>query len=290
METDRFSLDGSWGFEMDPKDEGESGGWQSGKRDFSSSIHVPGSWQAQGVGHARRTDPRRTLSTYESFFPEMDPGLTATKAEYPGVGWYRRDLAVPERWRGSEVWLCLEAVHPAAKVWIDGRLVGAHDKGPLEPCRIRITGAVRPGETHTMVVRVSEELRLLQGVVKWPYWSGIYRDAYLESTGDVWVEDLYARGDYRDGKVAVEVELGAAKPREGLRVSFTVTDATGRAVRAQAAVRGSRASATLRIPRHEPWSPEHPVLYSCAAEVSDGAKTAARRRPFASATLSTGTS
>ena len=277
-QTERHSLDGTWSFAMDPKEEGESAGWQSGKGDFASSIRVPGSWQSQGVGHTTRTDSRRTLSTYESFFPEMDPALTATRGEYAGVGWYRRDITVPEGWRGRQVWLCMDSVHPACTVWIDGHPVGVHDKGPLEPCRMRITGSVRPGATHTLVVRVSEELRLLQGVVKWPYWSGIYRSAYLEATADVWLEDLYARGDVRDGQVALSAELGWASPRPGLRLSVSVADPAGKSVTSEAAFSGSIATLTLQLPSHELWSPGRPILYTCAAEITDGKEVVARRK------------
>lgn len=63
INPNRISLDGTWRFRLDPKEEGEGLGWQKLAADFPIEIQVPGSWQSQGIGHSTRADARRTLAT-----------------------------------------------------------------------------------------------------------------------------------------------------------------------------------------------------------------------------------
>lgn len=266
FETERFSLDGAWRFAMDPKEQGERQGWPMSSDIFETSIRVPGSWQSQGIGYLSRTDERRTIRFYESF-DELDSAFLTTKAEYNGTGWYYREFEMPADWDGRQIWLCFDGVHPSAKIWIDGKIVGEHRKGPLEPCRTLITDLVKPGTKHSLVVRVSEELRILQGVVKWPYFSGIHRSVYLETTSPVWFEDLYARGDIHTGKVHVEAIVDGTVDMSNLRLQAIVEDQQGQQFTAEQCMNGRESCLTIMVDGQHLWSPDTPYLYSCVAQI-----------------------
>jgi hypothetical protein len=52
-----LSLDGEWDFALDPKDIGENERWFSTGKPFDMKIHVPGAWEAQGVGEPGLRQP-----------------------------------------------------------------------------------------------------------------------------------------------------------------------------------------------------------------------------------------
>jgi len=52
----RFSLSGSWEFQLDPLDLGLDQGWFSPGTKFDDTIQVPSSWQGQGKGYKTRED------------------------------------------------------------------------------------------------------------------------------------------------------------------------------------------------------------------------------------------
>ncbi|MDR1060568.1 MAG: hypothetical protein LBL83_05005 [Clostridiales bacterium] len=204
----RHSLNGAWSFRTDPLEKGLEEQWFCmGPDSFGAKIQVPGAIQSQdGAAYPGRCDARRTRTAHESF-GGLDPDIPITRSEYRGVAWYMREFCAPDFGAGDRVWLCMDAVHPSAVAWIDGSKAGEHRTGPLEPCRLDITRLISPRGTHRLAVMVTEEGRLLQGVVKWPYFSGIYKDAYLEVTKGALISDVYVRTDIVAGVANVQVTL-----------------------------------------------------------------------------------
>lgn len=268
----RTSLNGSWSFRLDPKERGMAEKWYERPDSFDAAIRVPGTIQSQQAGYAARYDARRTRTAHESF-SDLDPDIPITRSEYRGTAWYARQFTAPAFGGGDAVWLCLDAVHPSAVVWIDGERAGEHRTGPLERCRINVTALVAPGKSHRLTVMVTEDGRLLQGVVKWPYFSGIYKDAYLEITKRAWIEDIAVRPDIATGAVGVTVTTGG--DMRGGFVSCEITDRAG----AQAAECGApcppepaECTLPLAVPGHRLWDTDSPYLYTCAVRLAiDGA-------------------
>ena len=88
-----LSLDGLWEFSF----EGPTVAIASGER----QIRSPGIWQTQN--------------------PQL--------RNAPGVGRYRRDIALPDEWRGRSVHLVMEGVFHETTILIDDRPVASHDDG-----------------------------------------------------------------------------------------------------------------------------------------------------------------
>jgi len=273
----RLSMSGSWEFQLDPLDLGLDQGWFSPGTKFDDTIQVPSSWQGQGKGYKTREGPGRTRGDYETF-AGLDPKWPVTPGEYLGTAWYRRRIAIPDSWEEGEVWLHFEGVHPASMFWLDGRLIGEHRQGPCQPFRVRITPWVRPHAEHHLTVRVSEDLRVLQGLVKWPYFSGIFREVYLETRPGIWCEDVFIRSDIGHGRVVLEATIGAAPgiaTPAPVRVDMKVRPLTapGSAVFGNAEVslrlgKEQTARVTLEVEDPHLWSPDSPFLYECEVLVS----------------------
>ena len=78
---------------------------------------------------------------------------------YRGIGWYRKEFAVPESWKGKRIVIRFEAACSVATVWVNGQLLGQH-KGAWTPFEFDITELVEPGGRRNVVaVRVDNRWR-----------------------------------------------------------------------------------------------------------------------------------
>ena len=46
------------------------------------------------------------------------------KDYYRGTGWYRRQISIPQSWKGKQIFLKLDAASKAATIYINGKNVG----------------------------------------------------------------------------------------------------------------------------------------------------------------------
>ena len=82
---------------------------------------------------------------------------------YFGEAWYRQDVEIPRKYAGKKIMLWFASVDDAAKVWVNGELLGispgavfdidAHG-GSTRPFEFDATEALRLGERNVMAVRV----------------------------------------------------------------------------------------------------------------------------------------
>ena len=267
------SLTGSWGFQLDPLDVGLAEKWFAPDKQFADTIQVPGSWQGQGKGYKTRQGPGRTRGDYESF-AGLDPKWLVTPAEYLGTAWYQRRIAIPESWQECEVWLHFSGIHPSSVFWLDGQRIGEHRGGPCQPFRVRITPRIKPGAEHHLTVRVSEELRILQGLVKWPYFSGIFREVFLEKSERIWLEEIFVHSDISRGWVFAKATINSVPdlPTPApvrLEAKVRLLTAPGEASLRNEEVQlrpGEEQTVRFTFGLKDPklWSPDSPFLYECA--------------------------
>lgn len=258
-----FSLNGIWKFRLDPCEKGLDEKWYTTPDIFDREITVPGAIQAQDAAYKTRYDSKRTATAYESF-DEIDFDYPVTRSEYRGTAWYTREFTSPEFNSGKKLLLCLDAVHPSAVVFIDDKKAGEHTSGPLEPCRLDITSLVVPGKAQRITVMITEEGRLLQGVVKWPYFSGIYRGAYLEITEQARIDNLFVSGDIHTGTAKINVTVSDCPENASLYLSFSDADKkiiSGSAIICEAGK--TEYEVEILISEHKLWSPDSPYLYTC---------------------------
>ena len=231
-----------------------------------------------GAGHDPARRRPRTRHGALLRHGRLVPGELHGPATAAGIGWA----------------LHFEQVRRIARVWLNGRELGAHrDPTPRSSCR---AAGLRPGEPNTLVVRVdnrrSPELR--EG---WWNWGGITRPVSLVARGAVVMHDA---GLLPSATAPVDVQVERARrrlaaepqrarPAARRRRPAAAPDGTvsqGSVDAAGAAARGARARA-LRGPdqgRPELWSPEHPDLYDATiATRFGGAGRAGRPAPHRAA-------
>ncbi len=132
-------LPDEWDFLIDPAEIGEIAG-------YYRAGELGGNWQ-----------PLKTSSLSWS-----DQGLHY----YKGKAWYRTQVTIPAEFEGREIYLWFGGVDNAAKVWVNGELLGTNrepkhglpgEAGVFRPFDFLATDAVRLGEENTVSVKVTND-------------------------------------------------------------------------------------------------------------------------------------
>src|SRR5579875_2969074 len=251
------SLDGTWDFAHDDRDEGRAAGWA---RDFPAgrTIVVP--------------------------FPPESPASGVGDTAYHPVVWYRRVLTAADLDAAGRdasrprVVLHLGAVDYRAAVWLDGVLLGEHEGGHT-PFSFDITEHVASGERWTLVVRAEDDpldVGQPRGKQDWQpdahvIWydrtTGIWQPVWLEAVPRVAIRSLHWTTDVAAATVRLEVALDAV-PAPGTTCRVLVAHGDTALADVRSAVHRDRFTVLLPLPDQENgqgyerllWSPEHPTL------------------------------
>ncbi|TAM81846.1 MAG: beta-glucuronidase [Acidobacteria bacterium] len=255
-----MDLSGFWEFQLDPKGEGEQGNWKDGLPS-PRVIPVPASWN----------------------------DLFDDAADYLGYAWYSHEAWIPAAWRHQRIFLRIYSANYAAKVWMNGVLLGEHLGGHL-PFAFEVSSHARLGAPNRIVIRV-ENLQQPDRVPPgnppgrrgffngfpdttydfFPY-AGLGRQVALYTCPGTHVEDITVMTeiDSRDGIVKVAAQ--ASRGWNGKGRAVIKTDLGSGAVTADLNFTNGEAHAELRLGSARFWSPGHPNLYPLTVELLEAGK------------------
>ncbi len=222
------------------------------------NVQLPHTWNA--------TDP-------------FDDDLTYRRGE----SWYRRKLALDPSLQNRHLFLYFEGANQAVKLYVNGSFAGDHSGG-YTGFAIDITPYLnwKPGAVNQLAVQISNAHNPFIPPLNVGYasYGGIYRDAWLISTGDVHVKDINTNsgGVYLStpevsterGRILVNTTLiNEKKIAQPVKLLTIVRDAEGNEVaRSQKDVQfasGIREMAAhdnnIVINHPHLWSPSDPYLY-----------------------------
>jgi len=252
-------------------------------------------WPAVALPH--------TWSTYETT-GDLHPFIRSASEKddsywWFGWGWYRKRIAIGQRYAGRLIALEFDGVQKYSKVYVNGALVAEH-KGGYTSFSVDITNQVRLGEVNVVAVQASNRRDDPFGVIppstagNFDVYGGIYRDVRLVIRDRLHVP-FQGSAEYEGGTFVttpeVSGERGVAQVRTWVRNSYpearectlvtTIRDAGGKTV-AQMTSRETIAPGATReftqkmapIDRPQLWSPDSPYLYNVATEVRDGGRLA----------------
>ncbi len=235
-----LNLNGRWHFAFDPRNAGERAGWPAGNLPSGHEILVPFSWGAPLSGVPDSAD----------------------------IGWYARDITVPDAWRGRRVFLVFGASDWRTTVWVDGRKLGDH-QGGYTPFSFELTQA-RPSATHRLVVRVDDSPHpfKLEGKQGYGKARGMWQTVYLEARGADPLESVHFTPDSGLAGVGIDVRLLEPAPRAlTLRIAFT--NVSEGPVVTRTVARGARAIRLhVPMPNARRWSLDDPFLHDVTVSVS----------------------
>lgn len=245
-----INLNGEWTCVLDPVKTGWEHGYQSGKP-FDMKITVP-------------------------FAPESSLSGIQHKDFIPCI-WYQRQICIPETWSGKNIMLNFGAVYYESEIWIDGKFVGRHFGGS-DSFSMNITNHVVPGQTHSLVVAASSDVRSrMQPAGKQALRSKRFSCNYTRTTGiwqTVWMEAV-APSYIASSKVLTDIDASAVSftfslggVRKPCTLKVEMTD-NGKSVASGMTRISDRANITLPIRKMKLWSPESPFLYDVTYTLCD---------------------
>ena len=134
-------------------------------------------------------------------------------ANSEGVGWYARTLVVPEAIIGKHLELHFDAVFYAARVWVNGTLVGAHEGGHTA-FDLDVSKVLKPG-ANRIVVSADDR----PGFATIPGYA-----MRLQGSGNVWYDWWHSGGITRDVSLRI-AERGLIR-RQRIRQVLKADSAT----------------------------------------------------------------
>jgi hypothetical protein len=200
---------------------------------------------------------------------------------YPGmVRAYRLRFRAPRGAPGFHWEILFEEVRRAARVYLNGRLVG-RNSDPYTPFAVEARG-LREGRRNTLVVVVDnrKDPRLREG---WWNWGGIVRPVHLVPVGHANLAGLgllskvRCKGPARRCRARFIVDGTLERRGNGRLNSFltvTLRSPDGRVTAkgfplARQRARRRRVTVSMAVPAPKLWSPERPQLYRARLELRD---------------------
>ena len=265
------SLNGVWKFVYAPTIGASLKNFYAPELDDSrwNDIRVPSNWEMEGYG----------TPIYANIDYQWTPNPPYIDIDIP-VGTYRRTFTVPDHWQGREVMLCFGSIMGYARIFVNGVKVGMTKAGKT-PAEFNITEHIKQGN-NTLAVQVYRwhDGSYLEDQDCWRL-TGIERDVSLRALPKTTVWDYFIKStlvdNYRNGVFDASVDIrrfaGSKVSTGTLRIELFSPNGIPvysgqQKFNAQNDL--SRLSFKTKIKNVEPWSAEHPNLYSCVLTLSDG--------------------
>ncbi len=280
------SMNGEWKFNYAGNPKSSPADFHRASFDDSNwdTIPVPSNWQIHGYGkplytnqvYPFKANPPKVMDTppeHYTNFPEEDRNP---------VGQYRREFEIPDHWKGRRVFLVFNGVDSAFHLWINGQLVG-YSQDSRTPAEFDITDFLVAGRNR-LAAQVYQycDGSYLEDQDMWRL-SGIFRDVYMWSPGDVDLRDYFARpslvGDHLEtGKLQFEGELANyGKDQQSYSLSVEVLDESERPIVSRVSSGYIAANSSMpvaleldEIPEIRAWSAESPNLYGMIVKLEFG--------------------
>lgn len=222
---------------------------------------------------------------------------------FQGICWYRKVVIPDAAMKDRKVSLEFEGAMQVADVYVNGRRALTHLGGYL-PFTVDLTGDLAAGAPVTIAVRVDnrDNGQVLPGKplanLDFSYFTGIYRNVWLNVTDRLHITDAVAAGKVAGGGLfvtypavakeaaTVQVKTDVINEQAGtsaVSVNCTLLDLDGREVAGTqsvpqplAAGAGNTFTQTLEVKNPRLWHPDHPSLYRLRVRVMEGSANRAR--------------
>ncbi len=192
---------------------------------------------------------------------------------------YRKTFTAPSEWQGKRVFLTFEGVAHAARVFLNGKMIGEHRCG-YTSFSLELTKDLLLGESNVIAVEVDSRENLnippFGYVIDYMTFGGIYREAYLEVAEQSYIKDVFNRSilpsslrgeEKSDATIKSNVVLDGTFEAASYSVRQTIY-ANGDAIASVSApVDGSELSFLHEVHQVKLWSLEHPTLHEVKTEL-----------------------
>jgi hypothetical protein len=247
----RIDFNQGWFFRTDADLIGETSGWTKSVPAGTQSVSVPHTWNV-GEFH-----------------------------DYLGVAWYFRRFAMPPISPDTHVELHFGATYYAARVWLNGVELGAHEGG-YTAYSFDVSARLR--NTNVLVVRLDNRpgAATIPGYgargspdawYDWWAFGGLVRDVWLTESGPAFVRRQSIRSEQTADRALIRdhIFLQSERPTAALvRVTAYDPDNQPAASATEPVELGVGASdkvMSLTVPRPKLWGLDHPNMYRMDVEL-----------------------
>ena len=214
-------------------------------------------------------------------FDSTSPTGTGGGALRGGMGWYRKTFTLPPSSKSKNVFIDFDGVYMNSEVWINGHSLGVRPNGYIS-FRYDLTPYLKLGDNNVIAVKVDNSK---QPNSRWYSGSGIYRNVWLVTTNDVFVDHW---GTYvntpqvNEQSASVDLNININNTNTTNRnviVRTTIYDGANKQVATVSSTVDANSNditetaQQTKINNPHLWSIDHPYLYKAKTEIISNGKT-----------------
>ena len=193
-----------------------------------------------------------------------------------GIGWYRKDFTLPDKYRDKKIFIQFDGVYKNSKVWINGHLLGNRPYGYIS-FQYDLTPYLNFGDKENVIAVKVDHSDYADS--RWYTGSGIYRHVWLKVMNDLHIEHWgnYVTTDEvseKSAQVKIETQvMNESKNSEECTVINTIVDKNGNIQK--------KVQKSNNIPANEEykffmntelsnpnlWSSDNPYLYKVITKI-----------------------
>jgi len=238
--------------------------WINLNGDWTYTFDFGESGKQRGLAESTGFETKITVP----FCPES-PLSGVNYKDFIDAMWYQREIFIPADWTSEKILLHFGAVDYKTEVFVDGTSVGKH-WGGTSSFEFDIAPYVKPGQTHSLVVYVIDDLRSGEQPsgkqcrdynsrgVHYTRTTGIWQTVWMEPVTETGLKTCRIVPDLDQKSFYILPQFFSLT--QGQKFRATVFDGEKKVDKLEITT-GPNVIGQLKLKKPKTWSPENPFLY-----------------------------
>lgn len=197
---------------------------------------------------------------------------------YQFISCYRKTFDIGKKAKGKRYILHFEGAAVYSKVYLNGEFIGEY-KGAYNPFSFDITDKVK-AKGNILVVELDsterKEIPPFGNVVDYLVYGGIYREVWLETVSDIYIDNAFVRTlNIMQQKKVLDIDVTLSQSTKG-ELSFTLFDGDKIIGERKTDFSGKVINAKWAVSDVELWDIDNPKLYTISIKLNDEDETSVR--------------
>lgn len=197
---------------------------------------------------------------------------------YQFISCYRKTFDIGKKAKGKRYILHFEGAAVYSKVYLNGEFIGEY-KGAYNPFSFDITDKVK-AKGNILVVELDsterKEIPPFGNVVDYLVYGGIYREVWLETVSDIYIDNAFVRTlNIMQQKKVLDIDVTLSQSTKG-ELTFTLFDGDKIIGERKTDFSGKVINAKWAVGDIELWDIDNPKLYTISIKLNDTDETSVR--------------
>ena len=191
---------------------------------------------------------------------------------YQMVSGYRRDVYIPEEWKGKRLLLTIDGAAHESEVYWNGKKIGEHHCG-YTAFTMDISDDAVYGIRNTLVVKVdsreSVNIPPFGFVIDYMTYGGLYREVWLDIKEKTYLKDVFVRGDLSGdtGRLISEITADGSGENLSVRQKIRRCGESGYRLLGECEMTGTKLVLDYTVESVLSWDTVHPVCYEVCTQL-----------------------